>query len=253
MEDRYLRESDEIDIRELFAVIRRRLWVIVLLPFAAAAVAAIFSLFVMTPIYEASTTLWVVKTDGAALDMNTLQFNRQLIRTYGEVAKSRVVASQVMQRLGINGDVERFQKRVTVTPVRDTEIIAIRVEDPNPARAATIADTLAEVFSEEIQKFIRLDNVRVVDPALVPTDPVRPRVLLNTSLALVLGLLLSVGLAFLLEQLDVRIRAPADVERRLGLPVVGVIPLLTPASDQEIAAQGRQPAVPPLKAGGELG
>lgn len=240
-----------MELRELLIILRRRLSMLLLMPAVAGLTAAALSFYVLTPVYEASTTLWVVKTDGAALDYTTLMFNRNLTKTYGEVAQSRAVAEQVRQRLRLVDDVEALQRRITVTPVRDTEIIAITVEDRSPAQATAIANTLAAVFSEEIAKFIKLDNVRVVDRATVPLEPVRPRPLLNTAIALVLGAMAAVGLAFLLEQIDVRIRTPDDVERHLGLPVVGLIPLLESAPGDEGAAHPKARATLPTISGGE--
>lgn len=246
-----LKDSNEINLPELLAALRRRFLLLVFIPLMAGLVAAGMSLFLLTPVYEASTSLWVVKTDGAALDLTTLQFNRHLTKTYGEVAKSRTVADQVIQRLGLQENASQLQRRVTIVPVRDTEIISISVEDTDPVRAVAIADTLAAVFSEEIHKFIRLDNVRVVDPAVVPANPIRPRPVLNVALAIALGVMIAIVLAFVMEMIDVRIRTPEDVERHLNLPTIGIIPLLQPAPDEDVETQEHRRKLPHPVTGGQ--
>jgi capsular polysaccharide biosynthesis protein len=67
-------------------------------------------------------------------------------------------------------------------------------------------------------------TVVVVSPAVVPAKPVKPNKKLNVAVALVLGLMAGVALAFVAEHLDYTIRTPEDVRRHLGLPVLGSIP-----------------------------
>ncbi len=71
---------------------------------------------------------------------------------------------------------------------------------------------------------LRSGNVEVAQAATVPTSPSSPKVARNTVLGVVLGLLLGIGIAFLLERFDRRIREPKDLEKVYGLPLLGVVP-----------------------------
>lgn len=234
-------QDQELDLREVLYVLRRRLLLIVALPVAAALVAGLVSQFLLTPIYQASTTLWVIKDDAAQISYNDLLLSRNLTKTYAEVARSRAVMADVIDRLGLSGvTVEALQKKLTVTPVRDTEILSISVEDADPAMAARLADAVAAAFIGQIHSFMKVENVAVVDPALVPTDPVRPRKAMNVAVAFVLGGMVAVGLAFLLEFLDTSVRTPEDVQRHLGLPVLATIPEFEAIdAPQAVAGPGR--------------
>lgn len=229
----------ELDLRDLLYVLRRRLLLIVAVPVVAALVAGLVSWFLLTPVYEASTTLWVIKDDTAQMSYNDIMLNRNLTKTYAEVARSRVVMADVIDQLGLRGvTVEDLQEKVTVTAVRDTEILSLTVEDESPAMAAQLADTLAAAFREQIRSFMQVENVAVVDQAMVPQDPIKPRKVLNVAIAFVLGGMVAVGLAFLLEYLDTTIRTREDVTRHLGLPVLASIPVFD-ANQQADAAPTR--------------
>lgn len=67
-------------------------------------------------------------------------------------------------------------------------------------------------------------NVNVLTQAVPPNEHSSPRVLLNLLLSMVLGSMLAVGVALIMEMLDRRVRGFADITQGLGLPVLGVVP-----------------------------
>lgn len=218
-------DRQELELRDVLYVLRRRIFLIVALPVLAVIVAAVISQFFLTPIYSVSTTLWVIKDGSAQINYNDLLLNRNLTKTYAEVAKSRAVMADVIDRLGLSGvSVSQLQERLTVNPVRDTEILSFTVEHEDPAMAVRIADATAAAFQGQIRTYMKVENVVVVDPAMEPTAPFRPHKILNIALAFILGLMASVGLSFLLEFLDTSVKTPEDATRHLGLPVLAVIP-----------------------------
>lgn len=218
-------EHSDLDLREILRILSRRLWIFVLLPLVAAITAAAVSVYVLVPVYSASTTLWVIKEGSTQINLNDVMLSRNLTKTYSEIAKSRAVLADVIKRLDLkHTTVSQLQARLTVTPVRDTEILSFTVEDQDPVLAANLADSIAESFQAQIRAYMNVQNVVVVDQAMVPGSPVRPKAVLNTAVAFVLGLMASLGLAFLLEYLDTTIKTPDDVGRYVGVPVLGVIP-----------------------------
>lgn len=222
-------DQSEIDLRQLFLALRRRLALLITMPIVAGLVAGIVSAFILSPVYSAQTTLWVIKENGSQINYNDLLLNRNLTKTYAEVAKSRAVMIQVISSLGLSGvSVEQLQEKLTVTPVRDTEILSFEVEDVDPVRASAIANTVADSFKDQIRSFMQVENVAIVDRAAIPTDPIKPRKLMNVAVAVVLGGMAAVGVAFLLEYLDTTLKSQEDVTQHLGLPVLGLIPTIEP-------------------------
>lgn len=285
-----------MELREYVGLLRKWLWLIILCTLVAGIAAYVVSKNT-TPIYQASTTLRVNQassptTTAAYADVLT---SERLARTYASLLTSRPVLEETAQRLGI--DVKSIAKAVSVTPVRDTLLLQIQVEGPNPALITQVANTVPQVFidrdreqqlgqvtkyrdtlqteidatladltrtTEELAKTTddaqktRLEaslaqyrttysnllanaqqaklaeaqatnNLVVAEPAAVPVSPVRPRTLTNTLLAAMIGAMLAVGAAFLIEYLDDTIKTSDDINRVTGLSTLGAIARLKEA------------------------
>ena len=223
--------EENLDLVAYFNVIRKRWLLVAALPLIAALTSAIISFFILKPVYQASTTLVVGKKAEATnqqpsqlLDYNVLLANQQLAKTYETIAKSRTVEAAVISQLGLGLKQEEFDQKVTVNSVKNTEVLEIDVTDNNPQLAAKIADTLADKFSQAVIQIKKVDSVSIVDKAAVPDKPIKPKKALNVLIAFVVGLMVSIGIAFLLEYLDNTVKDAKDVESALGLPVLGSIP-----------------------------
>ncbi|MBP2019851.1 capsular polysaccharide biosynthesis protein [Symbiobacterium terraclitae] len=192
--------DDRISLREILAMLGRR-FVWVLLPLVLFTGLAVAATFYMMPVYEASTTLILTTPTGSPTNYETLLFNRNLAKTYSEVARSRSVAAEAAAMLGLQESVEEFQERIRVSVVRDTEVIEIAVIDTDPVRAADAANALASAFRSRFWQFTFLDSLRIVDPAEPPVEPIRPQPVLYITVGVVVGLASGVGLAALVDHL----------------------------------------------------
>jgi capsular polysaccharide biosynthesis protein len=225
--------EEEMELRQYWEIIRKRWLLIVALPLLAALTSGIISFYIIKPVYQASTTLIVGKKAedlsqallGQMLDYNVLQANLQLAKTYGEIAKSRTVEQNVIEKLNLGLTVTELDKQVLITPVKNTEILEIQVKNTDPQLAASIANTMAAEFSAAVIEIKKVDSVSIVDEAVAPAIPVKPNKMLNILIALLVGLMAAVGLAFLLEYLDNTIKTSEEAENILGIPVLGLIPL----------------------------
>lgn len=222
---------EEVSMREYFLILGKRIWTIVLITAISIAVSGVLSYFVLEPQYQTFTTLMVGKPKeyqnyDQKLDYNEVLLNQKLVTTYGELVKSRVVTDEVINNLGLDLSYKDFAEKVSVNLVKDTEIIKIEVTDTDPKLAAVIANETAQVFMKHVKDIMMVENVQVIDEARVPEIPVKPRPKMNMAIAGVLGLMISIFLVFLLEYLDNTIKTPEDIEKYLGLPVIGTIPKL---------------------------
>ena len=216
--------EQEIELREIFFIIRKRLWMLVAITGLSLMLSAVISFYVQTPVYRTSTTLIVIKEDQPVVDQGTLMLNRQLVKTYAQIIQSRTVAEEVIRSLRLDIKPQALQNMISVSAVADTEILRIDVEDTDPRQARILANRVADVFMVQIQDIMKIENVSVIDRAIVPDTPFKPRPFLNMAIGTVLGAMLALGLVFLLEYLDNTIKTPDDVQSHLGLPILGGIP-----------------------------
>lgn len=221
----------EIDLKELFNILIKRFWLLLIFPVIAAGIAFYVSYYILDEVYESNTTLYIINRGNTAdfsLGTSDLAFSQQIVNDYKEIIISRRVTGNVVQELGITDmSAGTLAGNISVTAKNNTRLIEIRVKDKDPERAAVIANKVAEVFNKEVVSIMNLENITVVDYAQASSNPVQPRPMMNIAISIVLGLLLAVGLAFAIEFLDDSIKSSEDVEKYLGATVLGSIPEFT--------------------------
>jgi capsular polysaccharide biosynthesis protein len=219
--------EETISLKELLETLRKRLVMIILITITAVLVSGVLSYFVLTPIYQASTQILVnqKKSDQNSYNMSDVQTNLQLVNTYNVIIKSPAILDKVAEDLKVGLTSQQINDEITVASQTNSQVINLSVQDPNPNRAAKIANKTAEVFKSEISKIMNVDNVNIIAKATVSSDqaPIKPSKKLNIAIALVVGLMVGVGLAFLLEYFDNTVKNEQEIERLLELPVLGVI------------------------------
>ncbi|PLT31776.1 YveK family protein [Peribacillus deserti] len=219
--------EETISLKELFGVIRKRMGLIVLITLAAVLVSALISYFVLTPVYQASTQLLVNQKESkqTVYNPNEIQTNLQLVNTYNEIIKSPVILDKVREELDLSISTGVLTSKITVSNANESQVLNLSVQDTDPYQAADIANKTAEVFQRDIKSIMNVDNVTILSKATVgdKVSPIKPKPLLNIAIALVIGLMAGVGLAFLFEYLDNTIKNEQDIETLLDLPVLGSI------------------------------
>lgn len=219
-------DEELLSVRDILQVLRRRLWVILLLALISAAAAVGFSLL-KTPVYEASISVLVGQDQGVVTeDAAAATGLSQVAQTMAELAHTRTVADEVIQEMDLSVTPEQFLANLSVEQTAETQIIQISYADPDPELAAEVANTTGEIFSDQVSEVSSEANAVTAtlwERASTPDSPSSPQPVRNGALALVMGLMLGVGLAFLLEHLDDSWRSPEEAEKVSGVPTFGVI------------------------------
>lgn len=219
--------QEAINLQEVFKIIKKRFALIITILVLSMTIAGTFSYYYLTPIFQASTQILINQKEFdqnqfSSQDINT---NLQLINTYNVIIKSPVILSKVIDNLNLKTTPELLNQQIIVSSEQNSQIVNVRVEDPDLQEAVDIANMTAKVFQEEIIALMNVDNVSILSPAVFTKDtlPIKPNLILNVGIAAVIGLMIGIGITFLMEYLDTSIKNEQDIGELLGLPILGLI------------------------------
>jgi succinoglycan biosynthesis transport protein ExoP len=218
-----------MELRDYLRIIRKHLILITVATLLCATAALLISL-ATTPVYRGAAKLLVVaKTDPAGGTSSAYEgalLSQQLAKSFAQILESRATAQAALHLDPQPLTAGQLQEKVDAEPVIDTLLIDLSVEDSDPAKAKRLTNNIARAFIQTLPRLQTGSTLRVslVEPALTPIEPVRPRTELNATFGLLLGLIFGVGLAFLREFLDRSVKTPEELEAATGVPVIGTIP-----------------------------
>lgn len=222
--------EETISLKEVFAALKKRIILILSITIIAVTLSGVISYYLLTPIYAASTQILVNQEKSERINYSAadVQTNLQLINTYNVIIKSPVILDEVIKELNLNLSAKQLNERITVGSEKDSQVVNISVQNEDPKMAAEIANTTASVFQKKIAEIMNVDNVSILASADVRggEKPISPQPMLNMMIALVVGLMLGFGLALLLEYFDHTVKSEKDVEKVLGLPILGVVSVI---------------------------
>lgn len=217
---------EEIDLKEMFDYFLGKIsWILIAVALAVA-IGNIYTMFTRVPMYRSTTSLVLVSenSDSSSYNTSEQQLNKNLVGTYSEIIKSKTILNEVISNLDLDVSVTTLQNRVAVSSVTNAEIIRITVSDPDPKLATKIANEIAKVFVKEIPKFYKMNNVAVLDKAETNLKPYNVNYLKDNAIYIMIGLVLSCGIIFIFFYFDTTIKTSEEIEKKLGLTVVGIVP-----------------------------
>lgn len=223
----------EIDLLELLHILFGRIGLILNVGILAAIVCFIISEFVLTPVYESTTKIYILnKTESSSVTYSDVQMGTQLTKDYAELIGSRYVLEEVIQKLGLeNMTYNDLLGTVSVNTPTDTRIVSITVENTDPVQAMRIANCIREVAGEHIQNVMDIEAVNVVETANMPTRKAGPPVFRWTIIGGLIGGVLICALILVQYLMDDTVKSSEDVEKYLGLSTLALIPLIEDAEN----------------------
>ncbi len=230
-----------MQLRDYLRIFAKRGWIVALTTVIVAVSALIFSRL-QTPVYRSTILLNVWS---ARLDWGLQQTIKGLMRNYALNIKSRSAAKQVVDRLQLDITPEELQNKLTVSPIESDFLIQIDADDYDPIIARDIAQTAAEVFVESIKVYmLEQDKRDRVEVAILDYAEVgklhKPKWKVNTLAGAIFGLLIGVLMVLGIEWAEADIiRSSEDVERHMGVAVLGTIPILAVPGDRATRRKSR--------------
>lgn len=221
-------EEQVISIEEIFEALKKRWKMIALITIVATVISGVFSFFIIDPVYEASTKLFVGKEENSeeVYNSNDIAMYQKLLKTYSETIKTRDLLTSAIKDSKYDLEVGAVSSALTVVPVADTQILQIKYQSKDPKEAEIVLKAISNNFIKTSKELVPNGNVRTIEAVEMPEKPVSPNKKMNIAIAFLLGLIVSVGLVFLLEYLDNTYKTKEQLEKQLELPVLGVIPTL---------------------------
>jgi capsular polysaccharide biosynthesis protein len=224
-----------VELRRYLQLIRQRIFLIVLTMVVGAGVGYVIT--PRTPTYTANAEIYVGSQNFVSNsdELFAEEGLNEVVTSFAAMIPSPVIAQKAIDSSGVSRYAGEVAGSTVATVVTGTSLISVSVTDANPADAIRLTNAVAKSFVSQVSKFQTGTN-NTPKPGAVPTEPAyvfqtATAALVNGTgltkrvvLGLVFGLAVAIFLIFLLDYLDVTVKSPEELERRVGLPVLGVIP-----------------------------
>ena len=220
-------EEQVISISEIIDAVKKRWKIIALTTALATVVSGIFSFFVISPTYEASTKIFIGKEGAESEGYNSsdVSMYQNLIKTYSELIKTKDLVNKAIDNSQYDLSVNNVLNGITVNTLTGTQILQISYQSKSPSIAKNILESITNEFITKAEELVPNGNVKILESVELPKNPVAPNKTMNIAIAFILGMMVGFGIVFLLEYLDNTYKNKEQLEKDLDIPVLGVIPM----------------------------
>ena len=220
-------EEQVISVSEIIDAVKKRWKIIVLTTVLATVVSGIFSFFVISPTYEASTKIFIGKEGAESEGYNSsdVSMYQNLLKTYSELIKTKDLVNKAINNSQYDLSVNNVLNGITVNTLTGTQILQISYQSKSPSIAKNILESITNEFITKAEELVPNGNVKILESVELPKNPVAPNKTMNIAIAFILGMMVGFGIVFLLEYLDNTYKNKEQLEKELDIPVLGVIPM----------------------------
>ncbi len=221
-------DMQQIDLMEVLHVMLSRFWLILFSGILVGICALIYTKATTTPVYTSSTKMYILsKTeDSAAVNSSDMSLSATLANDYAQLIKDRTVMESVVSELGLSMSAEALASRVNVTLPNSGRIVTISVSDPDPYMASKLANQVRDMGAMHIQEVMDTGAINVVEEANIPKTQTLGSYKRNGMMGALAGMVIAMAIIFIRFMMNDTIRRPEDVERYLGVSVLGSIPMM---------------------------
>lgn len=217
--------NETIDLLDLMYRLLGSWKLILCLALAFALVSGIYTVFYVTPLYEATSTIYVLSRSDSAINMADLQIGSALTSDYIKVFKMWEVHAEVISNLGLPYTYREMREHLSVDNDADTRMLDITFTSASAEEAARVANEYAQVASQYIADTMSTEKPNIMSVALVPTNPVSPNKTRNIMLGFILGAALAMGIVTVRMLMDDKYKTAEDIRKYTGLVTLAVVPL----------------------------
>lgn len=198
---------------------------IVCLAVGFALIAGIYTTFFVTPMYEATSIIYVLSNRDSAINVSDLQLGSELTQDYIKVFRMWEVHEEVISNLNLPYSYTQMRNMLSVVNDTDTRMLDITVTSADPQEAADIANEYAQVASQYIAETMATDKPNIMSVALTPSNPVSPNRTRNVMAGFLLGGILAASIVTVRMILDDKYKTAEDIRKYTGLATLAVVPV----------------------------
>ncbi len=214
---------EEINLRDLLSYFKKHLILFIVVVLFVVSAGTIYSVFILKPEYKSQATVILSSDKSKNTVQSEINANKNLIDTYTEVVKSHRVLDRVKSEMQIEDTYEQLVKKVTVASLKDTEIISISVVDLNKNHSYSLANKIADTFTDEIGQIYNDKSVNVLDRAVEPQKPYNVDIVKQEAIYTAAGIVLATAVIFLMFYFDRTIKTTEQIEQLFKLPIYGKV------------------------------
>ena len=226
-----------IDLLELLYRLIASWKLIVIWAFVGALIAGIYTFAFVTPLYTATSTIYVLSNSDSVINMSDLQIGSALTSDYIKVFDMWEVHEGVISNLGLPYSYSKIKGMLSVTNTSNTRMLDITVTSSSPQEAADISNEYARVVSQFIEETMSTDKPNIMSTALVPANPVSPRKARNIVMGFLLGLMIGVAIVVVRMIIDDKLRTSEDIRKATGLVTLATVPIETSNKRKSVSAK----------------
>ena len=222
---------EEINLKETLIIIWNKKIRILLVTAIFILLGALYSYKYIMPEYTSSATLVLATSEGKAdnetntITTTDITLNSKLVSTYSELLKTKDVLRRVISNLRLKVEEEELRENISVSSVKDTELIKISVTSEDSSEASEIANEMANVFIEKVAEIYNINNVHIVDKAEINTEPTNINHVKDIVIFAIIGSAISILSAFISNKLDITVKTAEEVEKQFRVQVLASTPL----------------------------
>jgi capsular polysaccharide biosynthesis protein len=217
--------DEEIDLMELFFEMVNHWKMILLSAILVGVIALVISKFLITPQYQSTSQLYVLSKSTSITSLTDIQLGSNLTNDYMVVVNGRPVVDQVIENLGLDESYGSLLGKITLNNPTNSRILEITITDTDPQLCKQIADEMAEVAAAFIAEKMDQDPPSIIQYGYADGAKVSPSIRKNTMMGALIGAILAIAFIVVVYLMNDTIMTQEDVEKKLGLNLLGALPL----------------------------
>ena len=223
----------EIDLVQVFDIIRSKLWLFIIICMITTTAAFCFTKFMLKEEFTATAKMIIVqKSDSSSTQQNYTysdqQLSQKLASTYSQIIMSEAISDSVIGNLDLYNlyeiDAEKYSDIVKVSSANNTEVIDIDVTTNDPELSAKIANEIVTVFEDKIYDIMQIENVTTLTDAKVPSKKSGPSNTKGALIGTLIGMLICGVIIVISLFNDTKVKTEEEVKKIFTYPIIGTVP-----------------------------